>query len=128
MSKREVERRHREAAALALSAGTKLEDNVLRWIAGEDTVHRVWNSVAQALADAESARDGELAAALARAEAAETRCRLLGKCVECADDLVEQIDTACPYGESPVKSMNALIRHAGWYRDARGEIAWLEKQ
>ncbi len=52
-----VKREHREAAALALSTGPELEDHVSRWIAGEDTAHRVWVDVAQALADTEAATE-----------------------------------------------------------------------
>lgn len=60
-----VERRHREAAAVALSAGPKLSTYVVDWIAGGPAPASVWSSVAQAIATAEhrgaSARALELA-------------------------------------------------------------------
>jgi hypothetical protein len=60
VTKATVERRHREAAALTLSTGHKLEDHVSRWVAGEETVHRVFGDVAQALADIEAAAEARV--------------------------------------------------------------------
>lgn len=56
-TKAPVERRHREIAALTLSTGPKLEDHVSRWVAGEETAHRVFGDLDQALADIEAAAE-----------------------------------------------------------------------